>query len=39
MKFYVLGGVIILYFILTIIALTERYYGNNDEIGGEDEFK
>lgn len=38
MKFYVLGGVIVVYFILTIIALTERYFGNNDENGEEDEY-
>ena len=39
MKYFVLTGVIILYFILVIFALIERYFENNDESGGEDEFR
>ena len=39
MKYFVLTGVIILYFILVLFALLERYFENNDETGVEDEFE
>ena len=38
MIYYILGGIVLLYSLLVIFALIERYYENNGESGEEDEF-
>lgn len=39
MNYIVLTGIMILYTIIVVFALLERYFENNDESGGEDEFR
>ena len=38
MNYFVLAVIVILYLIMTLSALLERYYANNGENGEEDEF-